>query len=361
MVLLNLVQNLFMLHYRAIKYLLAFTSPAIAWISFHYSGIYSFALVIYAFLVIPIIELFIKPDHSNVNANDEKELLKAPFFNILIYAMVPAHYFLLLKFFSVMKITTVNSVAFYGHILTMGILCGIIGINIAHELGHRSSSFEKILAKSLLLTSLYMHFYIEHNRGHHKRVATPDDPASARKGEMIYIFWIRTIIFSYFSAWQLELKKLRKNKQSFFSWQNEMLRFHYIEFIFIFCIYYYFGITVMLSFIAAAIIGILLLEMVNYIEHYGLSRQPSGDGNFEKVMHYHSWNSDHLIGRLLLFELSRHSDHHHKASKPYQLLNSWEGSPQMPTGYPGMMILTLFPPIWFRVMHRKIDRLQNNN
>ena len=126
-------------------------------------------------------------------------------------------------------------------------------------------------------------------------------------------------------------------------------------------ILYIFSWKVLLAFVLAAIIGILLLETVNYIEHYGLLRQRTASGRYERVRHVHSWNSDHQIGRLMLFNLSRHSDHHYKASKKYQVLDSLPDSPQMPTGYPGMMVLALVQPLWFRVMDRKLDLLRETS
>ena len=203
-----------------------------------------------------------------------------------------------------------------------------------------------------------MHFIIEHNKGHHKRVATPEDPSSARQNEWVYSFYLRTIIFSYFSAWHIANDETRKKGKPVFSWQNEMVQFTFIQIAFIALILYFFGWLVTLYFIAAALIGILLLETVNYIEHYGLQRRSTGDGKYERAMPEHSWNSDHVIGRLMLFELSRHSDHHYLASRKYQVLRHHDNAPQMPTGYPGMMILSLLPPAWFFVMNRRIRHLQ---
>jgi len=245
-----------------------------------------------------------------------------------------------------------------GRIWVMGLLCGTFGINVGHELGHRVNKFEQVLAKALLLTSLYMHFFTEHNKGHHKRVATPDDPSSARYGEIIYLFYFRTIIFSYISAWHIANTEIRKKGKSIFSLQNEMIQFTLIQLAFIAVIFFLFSWLVLLYFLAAAMIGILLLETVNYIEHYGLQRKATGNGTYERAMPAHSWNSDHVIGRLMLFELSRHSDHHYLASRKYQVLRHHNESPQMPTGYPGMMILSLFPPAWFYVMNRRIKKLQ---
>ena len=201
-----------------------------------------------------------------------------------------------------------------------------------------------------------MHFFIEHNRGHHKNVSTDEDPASARRGEMLYAFWMRSVVTGWISAWKIENIRLAKLNLSWYSLRNEMLIYQFIQVGLLVLITLLFGWQAMLAFVAAATIGFLLLETVNYIEHYGLRRKKVDGEYYEKVMPVHSWNSDHPIGRLMLFELTRHSDHHYMASRKYQILRHFDKSPQMPTGYPGMMILSLFPPLWFKVMHAHIDK-----
>lgn len=281
-------------------------------------------------------------------------------YDILLYLIVILQYSLLIKFcISMLQdagVMTWQDIT--GRIWVMGLLCGTFGINVGHELGHRVNKFEQTLAKALLLTSLYMHFFTEHNKGHHKRVATPDDPSSARYGEPVYTFYFRTIIFSYISAWHIANDETRKKAKPAFSVYNEMVQFTLIQIAFLGLIFFIFNGLITLYFLAAAIIGILLLETVNYIEHYGLQRKLSVDGKYERATPSHSWNSDHIIGRLMLFELSRHSDHHYLASRKYQVLRHHDDSPQMPTGYPGMMILSLFPPLWFYIMNRRIKKLQ---
>lgn len=291
----------------------------------------------------------------------EEELARKDItYDILLYLIVILQYSLLIKFcISMLQdagVMTWQDIT--GRIWVMGLLCGTFGINVGHELGHRVNKFEQTLAKALLLTSLYMHFFTEHNKGHHKRVATPDDPSSARYGEPVYTFYFRTIIFSYISAWHIANDETRKKAKPAFSLYNEMVQFTLIQIAFLGLIFFIFNGLITLYFLAAAIIGILLLETVNYIEHYGLQRKLSVDGKYERATPSHSWNSDHIIGRLMLFELSRHSDHHYLASRKYQVLRHHDDSPQMPTGYPGMMILSLFPPLWFYIMNRRIKKLQ---
>lgn len=293
-----------------------------------------------------------------MSAAEEELAKKDPTYDILLYGIVILQYVMLVRFLYSMLSPELSLIDIAGRIWVMGLLCGVFGINVGHELGHRVNVFEQTLAKALLLTSLYMHFFTEHNKGHHKRVATPEDPSSARFGEMIYLFYFRTIIFSYLSAWHIANDEQRKKGKPVFSLRNEMIQFHLIQVLFVAAIYWKFGTMVTLYYLAAALIGIVLLETVNYIEHYGLSRKATGDGKYERALPEHSWNSDHVIGRLMLFELSRHSDHHYLASRKYQVLRHHDNSPQMPTGYPGMMLLSLLPPLWFSVMNKKIKMLK---
>jgi alkane 1-monooxygenase len=336
------------------KYISPFIVLIGAFFAFRNTGILTFLPVIYAFGFIPLIEVFLKPENSNLSAAEEEVAKADKTYDYILYIIVPVQYMLLIQFLFSFQQTGLTWVDITGRIMSMGLLCGVFGINVAHELGHRVNKTEQLMAKALLLTSQYIHFFIEHNKGHHKNVATHEDPSSARLNESVFVFYPRTIIFSYISAWKIATEEM-KNKNR--SWQqNEMLQAQLIQLAFITTIYVLLGLKVMLFYLSAAFIGILLLECVNYIEHYGLSRQKKESGMYERTMPHHSWNSNHVIGRLMLFELSRHSDHHYMASRKYQILRHHEHSPQMPTGYPGMMILAHFPPLWFWVMHKKINK-----
>lgn len=342
---------------RAIKYLSPFIIYIASFQSFSSHGWVIWIPIIYAWIIIPVAELFIRPDPKNLNTTEEDLAKSDKTYDIFLYLVVVLQFAALYQFIKGMSVDTLAWYEVIGRVWVMGMLCGTFGINVGHELGHRKNKFEQFLAKILLLSSLYMHFFIEHNKGHHKRVATPEDPSSARYGESIYIFYLRTIVHSYFSSWDIAIKDTKKKGKAVFSLYNEMVQFQLVQIVFVALIFFIFGWLGTLYFLAAALIGILLLETVNYIEHYGLQRKSLGEGKYERAMPIHSWNSDHVIGRLMLFELSRHSDHHYLASRKYQLLRHHDNSPQMPTGYPGMMILSLFPPAWFYVMNRRIKRL----
>ena len=343
------------MNYKFLKYFLALTVPLLAYFSFNGTGIITYAPMIEAFLLIPILELFFRPNSSNLSSAEEEMAKEDKSYDMVLYLLVPVIFFLLWEFLISMRETLTFSDRL-GRILSMGLICGGFGINVAHELGHRNNKFEQFLSKTLLLSSLYMHFFIEHNRGHHKRVSTKEDPSSARYGENIFSFWIRSVLTGYISAWNIEFLRLKRLNKFKFSLENEMLRFQIIQVLFVSSIYFVFGTQITIYFLFTAVMGFLLLETVNYIEHYGLQRKININGKYERVQPFHSWNSNHPIGRIMLFELSRHSDHHFNASRKYQILKNHENSPEMPTGYPGMMILSLFPPLWFYVMNKRIKK-----
>ncbi len=339
------------------KYMSPLIVYAGAVVSFSSVGIYTFFPLIYAWILIPLVELFLKPKDRNLQTSEEEIAKKDKTYDYILYLIVLLQLPTLYYFLYSMQDDSMSIMDKIGRIGSMGLLCGTFGINVGHELGHRVNKTEQWLAKISLMTSLYMHFFIEHNKGHHKHVATPDDPSSARYGEPIYFFWPRTIIYSYVSAWKIANEECGKNNKTVFGLKNEMIRIHIIQLIFVAAIGFLFGSLIVTYYLVAALIGILLLETVNYIEHYGLTRKQTITGNYERAMPQHSWNSNHIIGRLMLFELSRHSDHHYVASRKYQLLRHHENAPQMPTGYPGMMLLSLIPPAWFYIMNRRIAKM----
>jgi alkane 1-monooxygenase len=344
------------------KYTTPFVLYFLGYLSFTKSGWYAWTPLIYVFLMVPLVELFIAPNPANLDAAEEQLAKANQWYDVVLWFTVPFQYFLLYTFLT--HIGSSQSITdTVGSIIGMGLLCGTFGINVAHELGHRTNKFEQFLAKSLLLSSLYMHFFIEHNKGHHKHVATPHDPSTAKFKQSVYAFWVQTFIGTYLSAWHIAIEDAKKKNGFLPAIFNEMMLFQMIQLGLVLLIFLNFGITIAAYFILAAFIGAILLETVNYIEHYGLQREKGTTALFERVQPHHSWNSNHIIGRLMLFELSRHSDHHYMASRKYQVLRNMDEAPQMPTGYPGMIILSLFPPIWFKVMHqqmRKYSLLPNN-
>lgn len=345
---------------KRLKYMFVFILPFGVYLSFNRVGWSTFGPVIFAFVLIPFLELLLKPDKTNLDEETRILEKESKLYDWILYLSVPVQLLMLVSFLYVIDLTEFGSISFFGKVFSMGLLCGVMGINIGHELGHRSSRIEQFLGEILLLTSLNTHFLPYHNEGHHREVATPNDAATAKRNQWVYSFWFTSHFKSYAKAWQIENRRMQQKDKSVLSFSNRMVIYTLANIVVLSTIYYFFGINVLVAFLLAAIIGILLLGTVDYIEHYGLLRNKNLSGRYERVQHKHSWNSDHQLGRLMLFNLSRHSDHHYKASKKYQLLDSLPDSPQMPTGYPGMMLLALIPPLFFKIVNKKLNAVQKS-
>ncbi len=341
---------------RDLKYLAALSLPISAIISFYFKGHWVFFTPIYAFVIIPILELLLPHDTSNLEGLEREEKNKSKLFDWMLYFNLPLVFGLLSFLLWDVSNHTYQTYELVGLVLCMGIVLGTNGINVAHELGHRDSMAHRTMAKALLLPSHYMHFYIEHNFGHHAHAATPEDPATARFNQSVYSFWISSTFRQYASAWKLQKQLLKGYNVSFTSIKNDMLWYTLIQITYLATAFFVFGGLGLLIAFCSGIVGFLMLETVNYIEHYGLIRKKLPSGRYERVREVHSWNSNHVIGRIVLYELTRHSDHHYKSSKKYQVLDYHDISPQMPYGYPTSMVLSFIPPLWFKLMNSRIPK-----
>jgi alkane 1-monooxygenase len=336
------------------KYFTAYLLPSTVVFAFLSDGWWTFFPVLFAFGIIPILEFVLGKNAYNLS-DAERELVKEDkLYDLIIYSTVFIHVGILIWFLNIINDYPLAHINTVGRIVSMGMMCGVFGINVAHELGHRTTKAEQFMAKLMLSTTLYMHFFIEHNKGHHRNVGTPADAATARKGESVYVFWFRSIIGTYLSAWRIENKERRRKGKTEYSFGNEMVQYQIIQLALVAGIFFIFGLQAMIGFVISAVIGIFLLETVNYIEHYGLERKKINEYRYEDVNPSHSWNSDYALGRLVLFELTRHSDHHTTPSKHYQLLDTTPDSSELPAGYPSMMLLALVPPMWYKVVNKII-------
>lgn len=333
-----------------LPFLLVFILPLLLAVGLAEGGIWAWSPLIYAFGVIPSLELFWKPDPKNWSPEEEDAALRNPGYDAALRLVVPVQWACLLVFLYVFATDLPNSWSDrVGLTLGMGLCCGVLGINVAHELGHRTNPTDQRLAWSLLATSLYLHFFVEHNYGHHRNVGTPEDPSSARPGESLYRFLPRTLYRSAVSAYRLGQQRAKGRLL-----HNQTVQFWAVEAALVGAVGFVGGAAALAGFVGAAFFGALLLETVNYIEHYGLTRKKISPNRYEDPNIEHSWNSNHWVGRAMLFNLSRHSDHHAHPHRPYSILRNWEESPQMPTGYPGMMLLSALPPVFFWVMRGRI-------
>lgn len=339
---------------KSFKYLAAFTIPAVAYLGFALEGPWSYLTPVYAFVLIPLLELLLPRDTSNLDDTSKESLADSRIYDWLLYANVPVVYGLIWIAGTKLASGGYEAYEYIGLALSLGIVLGTNGINVGHELGHRQDSAERFLGKLLLLPSFYMHFYIEHNFGHHLNAATEEDPATAKYNQSVYSFWFTSVFRQYLKAWKIQGDLLKRQGRSFLSPYNDMFWYLLIQGGYLVLVYLLFGSSGLIFLVISGVVGFLLLETVNYIEHYGLLRKKLPSGRYERVREIHSWNSNHVVGRIVLYELTRHSDHHYRASKKYQLLDYHESSPDMPYGYPTSMVLSLVPPLWFRIMNPRV-------
>ncbi|MBK6909033.1 MAG: alkane 1-monooxygenase [Rhodocyclaceae bacterium] len=292
-------------------------------------------------------------DQSNPPEALVPQLEDDPYYRWLVILTIPMHFIVLLVLATFAAKSGVSPLGMLFLAITAGLYSGL-GINTAHELGHKKSALERWLSRIVLAVPAYGHFCVEHNRGHHRYVATPEDPASSKMGENIYAFACREIPGACRRGWQAEKERLQRTGQSVWSLDNEILQSYALSAV------------LQVSLIAAlgwVMVPFLLihnfyawwqLTSANYIEHYGLLRAQDASGRYEHCQPHHSWNANHVASNLLLFHLERHSDHHAHPTRRYQSLRAFPNLPELPTGYFGMFLLALFPPLWYRVMDRRL-------
>ncbi len=338
------------------SYACVYALVAIAVASLFTGGLSTFAMPLIVFGLIPLFELFMPGTTRNASPDEEQARLADRRFDLLLLAAVPALYGSLALLLWRAHTGALTGIELVGGMASVGTLVGALGLNVGHELGHRSSKAMQRVARVLYFPALYVHFFVEHNRGHHMRVATEEDPASARRGDWLYAHWVRSIAHGLRSAWGLEADRLRRSGHSPFSLRNEVLVAWVLEVLAVSVVAALSPVAAV-AWLGAALVGVLMLETVNYVEHYGLRRQKNARGRWERVRPIHSWNSNHTLGRVLLFDLSRHSDHHANPRRPFAVLRHFDDAPQLPTGYPGMMVLSVVPPLFHAVMARELDRV----
>ena len=313
-------------------------------------------------VVVPAIDLVAGLDRSNPPDDVIEALEKDRYYRWITYLFLPIQYlgfvaaFVWLARPELIGAAPLETWEKLGLAISIGCIGGI-GINTAHELGHKRESHERWLSKIALAQSFYGHFYIEHNRGHHVRVATPEDPASSRVGENFYQFWPRTVIGSLRSAWRLEKRRYARRKTHPFHLGNDVLNAWLMSAVLWGAMVAALGAGILPYLVLQAVVGFSLLEVVNYMEHYGMLRQKVGVGErqrYERVDPSHSWNSNNIATNVLLYHLQRHSDHHANPTRRYQTLRDFKESPVLPTGYAGMIVLAIVPAIWRRVMDPRV-------
>ena len=337
---------------------------------FALSGIFCFQLtgeqwmlwlpILLSYLAIPILHWLIGVDNNNPPEELVPQLEADRYYRYLTYITIPLHWLVLILMAAFVGTTELS----FGSIVAIAITAGGysgLGINTAHELGHKQTAMEQWLAKICLAVPAYGHFCVEHNRGHHVLVATPEDPASSRMGESIYRFALREIPGTFVRGWQLEKSRLEKQGKAIWSRHNTVLQSYLISAVLQGTLIYLFG-WIMLPFLLIHNMWAWYqLTSANYIEHYGLLRAKRDNGRYERCQPHHSWNANYILSNLALFHLERHSDHHANPMRRYQSLRNFSDIPQLPNGYYGMYLLAYIPWLWFRVMDKKLLALPHIN
>jgi alkane 1-monooxygenase len=331
--------------------------PFLAWGWAELTGFAGFWFLgpVIVFGLFPILDVVVGTDAENPPDSIVAHLEKDRYYRWCTYAFLPLQYASLVGACALWASGDLGAVESIGLAMTVGVVAGV-AINTAHELGHKRASLEKWLGKVALAQSAYGHFFVEHNRGHHVRVATPEDPASARLGESFWAFLPRTVLGSLRSAWELEHERCERLGIRFWSVRNDVLNAWAMSVVLFGGLIAVFGAAIVPWLVVQAVIGFALLEFVNYIEHYGLLRGKRDDGRYELTRPEHSWNSNNVASNVLLYHLQRHSDHHANPLRRYQSLRHFDEAPQLPTGYAGMIVLAAIPMAWRRVMdHRVVE------
>jgi alkane 1-monooxygenase len=317
----------------------------------------------FVFVLVPLMDFLINRDTSNLPKEIVSKVSKEYFYKLVTFIWVYVQLAVLFWAFYVVSSTDFELWEWLAFTSGTALVTGGIGITVAHELGHKPEKIQQVYSQILLMSVSYMHFFIEHNRGHHVRVATLEDPATSRFGENFYSFWIRSVKDGYFSAWNLERDRLKKKGLSFWSLKNQMIWFQILPIAFAGLAFLGFSFLqnrlvweVPVFFFCQSILAFTLLEAVNYLEHYGMERKRLAAGYYEKVTPLHSWNASESVSNFLLFQLQRHSDHHAFAFKPYQVLNHYDESPQLPAGYSAMILVAFFPSLWFALMNPRLEK-----
>lgn len=339
---------------RPLTYSLGLSTSLLALWAVHAGGLWLVAVPLYVFGFIPLIDALGGLDHDEIEPETAARAWRDWRYDIWLWAWVPLQLGLIVFAATRAIETPWSSPAFLGLALTTGFVGGL-GINVAHELMHRKGQVERGLAEALMTAVTYPHFCVEHILGHHRWVATPHDPASSRRGEVLYAFLLRSLFGSLASAWRLETARVAKLGIRRGTWKDRRFRYPFVLSVIYLGFFVGLGANAALFFCAQSVVAALLLETINYIEHYGLSRREIEPGRYEPCKPAHSWNSAHRITNCVLFNLPRHADHHHIASRPYFSLRDIEDSPQLPAGYATMVLCSLVPPLFRAVMDPRVD------
>lgn len=339
----------------AYEFALVLVMHALAGVGLIFGGLWTGAAMIMAFLGVPLLDQILGKDSTSPTPHEITALEASRGYRYVTYAVGIVQTLYLAACVVMWTSHDWEAWEYTLHVLSTGIVTGGIGITVAHEFIHRTSRFERFLGSFMLHQVAYAHFGVEHVNGHHRNVGLRLDPATARKGETVYAFIVRCVILSWWQVWGIEAERNRRAGVAPFGFRNRMWRWTLSFPALVLAIGFIVGWLPAVLFLVQAIIAIILLEMVNYIEHYGLERREVRPGMIERVSAKHAWEARHRASNVALFKLQRHADHHIAPQRRYQSLRVHDESPQLPHGYPVMLMLSLVPPLWRAVIHPRMS------
>ena len=346
-------------------FLLALSTPTLPWQGLWLGStlgqpdLFAWFSLAVVFGLIPVLDWLVGHDPHNPSEEQARVIGRDPFFRILVLAAVPVQLASVVAgawVFSTWPFAVAGQI---GWTVSIGVVSGIVGIVSAHELIHRQSALDRVAGGVLLGTVCYGTFKVEHVRGHHADVGTPEDATTARFGQSFYAYLVQILPANFFKAWRLECARLATEGQHTLSLRNELIWWTTLSLALAAGLVAAFGPRAPAFFLCQSLVAIALLEVIDYIEHYGLVRHRLADGSYEPVSARHAWNSDFLLSNLFLFNLQRHPDHHLYSRRPYQILRHIGRSPQLPAGYATMVMIALIPPLWFAVMNPRVAALHD--
>ena len=317
------------------------------------SQLWFFVSLGYFYVGIPLLDMLLGEDRSNPPESAVPALEADGYYRAINYAVVPVLWFGLL--FNCIYLAT-HELPWYSWLATVLVTGSMLGfgLNLSHELGHKKDWLGRKVGLFNSALGGYGHFSIEHNRGHHRHVATPDDPASSKMGESIYRFMLRELPGAFLRAWDLEAERMQRQGRPVWSLSNEIVQAGLLTLVLYAGLIALFGPAMVPVLLLVAFWGAFQLTSANYIEHYGLVRQLLANGRYEPCQPRHSWNSNHIVSNLAVFHLQRHSDHHAHPTRSYQALRDFSQLPRLPSGYFGMFLVAYIPPLWFRLMDPRL-------
>jgi alkane 1-monooxygenase len=345
---------------KALSFLLAYLVPALmpaaAWLGARsgHPDLAAWFPLFFLFVLLPLADYAIGTERGNPSPSQAAALDASHWFRALTWACLPIQLALLVWSTGHFAQTPFGPAGMLGWVLSQGVVSGVLAINVAHELIHKESRFEQFLGGALLASVGYHGFKVEHVRGHHVHVSTPEDASSARFGQSLWQFLPRALLRNTANAWRLEAARLHRAGLPALHWRNELVGWSALWLAFAAAAAVLGGGVGLAFFLLQGFFAAVSLEIINYVEHYGLERRRLEHGRYERPTHLHSWNSSYRLSNAILFQLQRHSDHHETPRRRYQSLLHHDASPQLPGGYAAMFVLALVPPLWFRVIDPRL-------